>query len=197
MHFLAMKISKDDLYMKGAKLVVPSVSATMVECFAIDQLIRALSMEKIAVISSPTISPFVASSTQKDPLTSCELFSNQTRDLFVLQIRSSIIAKQQFVSELIENFVVKMGIAEFILITGSDSCLRPSGDRVEWSISDSTKNHIVGAGISKYLISKSPVTVTVGIGYMRGCAWEEVVHVAGMLAENCIEKLAGGEIYSN
>jgi len=186
-------IDQDELQknLRGKKLFVPSVSSTMVECVAIDSLVKSKGLKRIAVISSPVVMPFIATNENGDLLSACELYSDEKGANFFIQIRSKILNKAQFVDEFISLFVDQFGVRDIVIVTGSDSCYM-SGEALEKqervgfvSLKESAELH--GAGITKYLLASREVSIVAG--YMRGCGWEEVLHVSELLGDAILNSI--------
>ncbi len=184
--------SVPNLDLKGT-IFIPTRSSTMVECFAIDWIIYNLKLDRVGLFTSPSlISPLVQLNAFSDdmsgPLTTAvELFANEARTIFAIQIRSEILNKKQFASQM-GKFVTPFD--KVIILTGSDSCFLSGHDlekpQIRWDC-----DSVVNGGLVKYLESEIEESKIV-VASTRGKGIGEVVSVAQELAKACMVEIGQG-----
>jgi len=182
----------------GKEIIVPTRSSSMVECFAIDWLIVNLGLERVGILTSPTLidSMVQRNAYSEDPTapltTAVELFSNESRELFVVQIRSEILNGKKFASKL-SNFITSNSFGNVLIMSGSDSCFL-TGEELEAPkisiVPDASR--VVSGGIAKRLcelIEKREILV----GMTRGKSGEEIAIVSREMALMCAKTIGISE----
>ena len=172
--------------LKGT-VFVPTRSSTMVECFAIDWLICNLKLERVGMFTCPSlVSPLVQLNAYIDDesaalTTAVELFANKGRDLFAIQIRSEILRKKQFATQ-IANFLSSL-FEKIIVVSGSDSCYL-SGEELEKPQISWDCDYVVNGGIAQYLCRELSGKKLV-VASTRGKGIGEIILVAKDMAKAC------------
>ena len=117
----------------GKTLVLPSCSDSLVDNFAIDWIIESLGLKSVAVLASPFVTPMVQSNAFSGDsasfTTAMEVYASGESSVAAVQIRSSVTAKSNLASQLIE--LAKSLQVKSVLVVGSASGFLQSGDTLE------------------------------------------------------------------
>ena len=187
-----MKSTQLPEYAENTTLIVPGCSNSLTDNFALDWIISTLHLERVAVLDSQAVTPMVQPGVFgcAQITTAIELYSSPTSSVSVLQIRSSVVAKQTLAEELLkfgQRFakIFVVGAASGFMLSGDaleeTSRFRTIGDRPE------TKDYIpisaeevFQGGLLKRLAtgaSKVPVicilVLTSGQGFAETCLLSE------------------------
>jgi hypothetical protein len=171
--------------LSGKILVVAGCSKSLVDNFAIDWIIQSLNLSSISVWNSMNVEPLIqpqvfSRDTNASPVTcAVELFTNKTSPIAVLQVRSNVVNRRNFTSEVISfaksesmNRIVVVGSADGCMLSGDE--LESRKDRIITIYSNSVKEDIHSAGLVRSLIGQSTeipveaiITFVSGLGYME------------------------------
>lgn len=193
---LSVSKSFDLNSVKGKVLVVSGCSRSLVDNFAVDWIIQSLGLSSIAVIASEYVHPLVQAqafpeSTTFGVTSSIELYSSDSKNLAVLQIRSDVVSKAAFADEVVE-FARTAGVGKIVVVGSADACFMTghsleSDERVRSLGSGQTGfpqipiEEVHACGILKRLFEKNSTALPVesilmlvsGLGFEESCIRSE------------------------
>jgi predicted ATP-grasp superfamily ATP-dependent carboligase len=169
----------------GKTLIIPCVSTSLADCFAIDWIIESLGLHRLHVFNSEFVDPLVMVT---DKITAAmELYGSSTSTFAVIQIRSNVLSRVQLAEELIA-FAKTSEVAEIVLITSASAFLL-SGTDLESLVDSRVRNFteldlsgLSGTGLMKYMLKNAEVKVSGFVGFVSGMGFQETVQVSRGLA---------------
>lgn len=165
-------------------LIVPCVSASLADCFALDWIIETLGMHRVHVFNSEFVEP-LAMASGTTTTAAMELYASG--EFAAIQIRSNVLSRRMLVEELMQfagsnqiEEIVILATASSYLLTGDDlHALQASRVRLLADVEDLAA--VTGAGLLKHF-EKESIKKSGYVGYVSGMGFQETLQVSRELA---------------